>query len=213
MFLKMWNVSEMSLESFNNYLDVDPGSYLNINNGYIMPYCDDPFGDERIGKSVYLHIINNASRYLYIMSPYLVLDNVMISALKYAGKKGMDVRLILPGVPDKAYAFCLARTYYRELIENGIKLYEFTPGFVHAKMFLADDEIATVGSVNLDYRSLQLHFENGCLIYRNHIIEDIMDDFNKTFQKCRQVNLTMCDNRPVYYKLAGQILKIIAPLM
>lgn len=212
LFLQMWNVTERTIGNFDRYLDVkiptNPAS-----KGYVLGYGDVPFGEDRIGESVYLHIINTANRYLHIVSPYLVIDNVMMSSLKFAAKRGVDVKIVMPGIPDKAYAFCLARTYYKELIESGVEIYEYTPGFTHAKMFISDDEKATVGTINLDYRSLFLHFENGCFIYKNKVITEIEDDYQYMLSESRKVSLMECRNRPLYYKACGKLLRLLAPLM
>lgn len=212
LFLQMWNVSERTLESFDKYLNVEIPR-LKETTGYVIGYGDDPFGKERIGEYVYLHIANTANKYLHIVSPYLVLDNVMLSSLKFASKRGVDVKLILPGIPDKAYAYCLARTYYLELIEAGVEIYEYTPGFTHAKMFISDDEKATVGTINLDYRSLFLHFENGCFIYKDKVIVDIEDDFLQMLSQSKKVTVMECRNRPILYKACGKLLRLLAPLM
>ncbi len=211
-FLQMWNVSTKNIESFNRYLNV-PVAKLPNNPGYALAYCDDPFSDERIGESVYHYIINSATRYVYIVSPYLVLDNLTINALTFAAKRGVDVKLIMPGRPDKKYAYCLARTYYAELMEAGVEIYEYLPGFTHAKMFVSDDEKATVGTVNLDYRSLYLHFENGCFIYRDPVVANIKEDFVDMINQSKKVTLLECKNRPLYYKLSGRLLRLLAPLM
>ena len=212
MFLQMWNVSEKTIGNFDRYLDVDI-PYKFPNSGYVIGYGDIPFGKERVGESVYLHIINTANRYLHIVTPYLVIDNVMMSSLKFAAKRGVDVKIIMPGIPDKAYAYCIARTYYYELIEAGVEIYEYTPGFTHAKMFISDDEKATVGTINLDYRSLFLHFENGCFIYKNKTILDIEDDYQQMIRESKKISLIECKNRPVLYKLCGKLLRLLAPLM
>ena len=212
MFLQMWNVTEKTIGNFDRYLDIDI-PYKFPNNGYVIGYGDDPFGKEHVGESVYLHIINTANRYLHIVTPYLVIDNVMMSSLKFAAKRGVDVKIVMPGIPDKAYAFCLARTYYSELIEAGVEIYEYTPGFTHAKMFISDDEKATVGTINLDYRSLFLHFENGCFIYKNKTILDIEEDYQQMLKDSKKVSLIECRNRPVLYKACGKVLRLLAPLM
>lgn len=211
-FLQMWNVSTKSIESFGKYLNVK-NDQLTTDSGYVMAYCDDPFSDERIGESVYHDVINSSTRYCYIVSPYLVLDNITINALTFAAKRGVDVKLIMPGIPDKKYAYCLARTYYEELLKAGVEIYEYIPGFTHAKMFVSDDEKATVGTVNLDYRSLYLHFENGCFIYRDKSIARIKDDFDDMINQSRKVTLLQCKNRPLYYKIFGRLLRLIAPIM
>ena len=139
LFLQMWNVTEKNIEGYSRYLNITIPTPETAD-GYVMGYGDDPYGKERVGESVYLHMINTSTKYLHIVSPYLVIDNVMMSSLKFAAKRGVDVKIIMPGIPDKEYAYCLARTYYAELIEAGVEIYEFTPGFTHAKMFISDDE-------------------------------------------------------------------------
>ena len=144
MFLQMWQVTEPALE-FRRYLEA-PMERQPDAKGYVLPYGDSPFDNERVGESVYLDIINRASRYVYIMTPYLIIDGEMTTALTFAAKRGVDVRIILPHIPDKKVAFALAYTHYRELIRAGVSIYEYTPGFVHAKVFLSDDSKAVVGS-------------------------------------------------------------------
>mgnify|MGYP000401715677 CR=1 FL=1 len=212
LFLQMWNVTEKNIEGYSRYLNIAIPT-PETSDGYVMGYGDDPYGKERVGESVYLHMINTATKYLHIVSPYLVIDNVMMSSLKFAAKRGVDVKIIMPGIPDKEYAYCLARTYYAELIEAGVEIYEFTPGFTHAKMFISDDEKATVGTINLDYRSLFLHFEDGCFIYKNKVINRIEEDYQKMLSASKRVSLMDCRNRPTYYKICGMLLRLLAPLM
>ena len=212
LFLKMWNVSENTIQNFDRYLNVDiPPIYPD--SGYVMAYADNPFNHYQVGHSVYLDIINNATRYCHIITPYLVLDNITMNALKFAAKRGVDVKIIMPGIPDKHYAYCLARTYYKELIRWGVEIYEYSPGFTHAKVFVADDEVATVGTYNLDYRSLYLHFENGCFMYKCKCIKDIEDDFQDTMNQSSKVTLMGCKNRPLYYKATGKVMRLIAPML
>ena len=212
LFLQMWNVTEKNIEGYSRYLNITIPTPETAD-GYVMGYGDDPYGKERVGESVYLHMINTSTKYLHIVSPYLVIDNVMMSSLKFAAKRGVDVKIIMPGIPDKEYAYCLARTYYAELIEAGVEIYEFTPGFTHAKMFISDDEKATVGTINLDYRSLFLHFEDGCFIYKNKVINRIEEDYQKMLSASKRVSLMDCRNRPTYYKICGMLLRLLAPLM
>lgn len=212
MFLRMWNIGNRTVENFDKYIDV-PKLKLENPQGYVMGYADEPFDNENVGELVYLHLINTAKKYIHIVTPYLVIDNVMMNALKFAAKRGVEVTIVMPGIPDKSYAFCVARTYYEELIEAGVKIYEFTPGFTHAKMFIVDDEKATVGTINLDYRSLYLHFECGAFILKNSEIMKIENDYQSMLAKSRAISMMECHNRPLYYKLAGKILRIIAPLL
>lgn len=212
MFLKMWNIDSKTVEYFDKYIDVPKVSIENPE-GYFLGYADEPFDKENVGESVYVHLLNTATRYVHIVTPYLVIDNVVMGALKYAAKRGVEVVILLPGIPDKSYAFCVARTYYKELIEAGVKIYEYTPGFTHAKMFVVDDKHATVGTINLDYRSLYLHFECGVFITNNSEITCMEDDYQKMLKKSRAISMSECRNRPLYYKAAGKILRLIAPLL
>ena len=137
----------------------------------------------------------------------------MKNAMAYAAKRGIDVKIIMPHIPDKKYVYLLARTYYPELIASGVKIYEYEPGFTHAKIFVSDDEKATVGSINLDFRSLYLHFECGVFIYRNPVVRDIEKDFQDTLEKCQKVTMTEVRNRSTFVKIYGQVLRLVAPLM
>ena len=212
MFLQMWNITERQPEDYAKYLtEKQPG--FSRKDGYIIPYGDSPFDHENVGEEVYFHILNHAKKYVHIMTPYLILDNEMIDALTRAAKGGIEVQIIMPHIPDKPYAFYLAKTYYEELIAGGVQIYEYTPGFVHAKVFTSDDDTATVGSINLDYRSLYLHFECGVFIYRNQVVRDIEKDFQDTLAKCQKVTMTEVKNRSTFVKIYGQVLRLVAPLM
>ncbi len=214
MYLQMWNANERVRE-YKPWLDFtkECKDAENASDGVVIPYSDSPLDHENVGEMVYLDIINNAKKYVYIMTPYLILDYTMLTALKFAAKRGVDVRIILPHIPDKKYAFALAKTHYKDLTHAGVKLYEFTPGFVHAKEFLSDDARAVVGSINLDYRSLYLHFE--CAVYMENVdaLNDIKDDFGKTLAQCMEVTDETIKHTPILYKVFGKLLKLIAPLM
>ena len=151
MFLQMWNIEARKPEDYRKYLTPKVKG-LRRELGYVIPYADSPYDDENVGEEVYFHILNHAKKYVHIMTPYLILDNEMITTLTRVAKCGIEVIIIMPHIPDKWYAFAVAKTYYKELIESGVQIYEYTPGFVHAKVFVSDDDTATVGSINLDYR-------------------------------------------------------------
>lgn len=212
MFLEMWNVGEKRKEDYTRYLTkrsetpVDGG-------GYVTPFGDSPFDREEVGERVYLHILEHAKKYVHIMTPYLVLDSEFLSHLTYAAKSGIEVSIIMPHIPDKPFAFALAKTYYRELIEAGVRIYEYEPGFVHAKMFVSDDETAVVGTINLDYRSLYLHFECAALLYRNMAVRDVEADYQETLKHCRQISVMDLNNLSVFMKLTGKVLRLFAPLI
>jgi cardiolipin synthase len=147
------------------------------------------------------------------MTPYLILDNEMITTLMQTAKSGIDVKIIMPYIPDKWYAFALAKTYYEELMEAGVEIYEYIPGFVHAKIFVSDDDTATVGTVNLDFRSLYLHHECGVFIYNNPVVADIEEDFQNTLERCRRVTFVQLRQRSLLMKMAGPVLRLFAPLL
>lgn len=209
MFLQMWNHNEKNRQ-YEKYLCAEKSSEKD---GYIIPYGDNPMDNELIGETVYLDLINRAEDFIYIMTPYLIIDNEMETALKSASKRGVDVRLILPHKPDHIYAYVLAEDHFSSLLASGVKIYTYSPGFVHAKVFLVDGKYATVGTINLDYRSLYLHFECGLLMYKASCIEDIRLDFMKTFEKCRLIGKSDLKKRGFFSRLSGFILKVLAPLM
>jgi len=209
LFLQMWNYSERN-RICEPYLS---HSYTVPSEGYVIPYGTSPTSKERVGEMVYLNILNQARDYVWIMTPYLILDNEMITALRFAARRGVDVRLILPGIPDKKYAFLLAQSHYRELLEAGVRIYQYSPGFVHGKMFLSDDKCAVVGTINLDYRSLYLHHECAAYLYKVPAIRDIRADFQDTMGKSQEITIEDVRKRPFHARLTSALLKVLAPLM
>ena len=210
MFLQMWNYNERNrVFSPNLTLPKDPPRA----EGYVIPYGDSPMDDEVVGEMVYLDLLNRAKDYVYIMTPYLIPDNELLTALQFAAKRGVDVRLILPGIPDKKTVYALSRSYYRQLLEAGVKIYEYTPGFVHAKVALSDDIHAVVGTINLDYRSLYHHFECAAYLYRTPALADIRADFSQTLEKCRRVYPEHLRSFPLWARVFAFIAKFAAPLM
>ena len=215
MFLHMWAVIGRYEESID-YETYFPNRYHEKefeSDGFVQPFCDTPLDEEVVGEDVYLNIINKAKKYVYICTPYLIIDNEMMTALCLAAKSGVDVRIMTPGIPDKKLVFILTQSYYRQLLEAGVKIYEYQPGFLHAKSFVSDDEIGVVGTINLDYRSLYLHFEDGVWIYRNRVIQDIKDDFIQTMEYCRQIEPEFCLNRNIGLRIMQNIFRAFAPLM
>lgn len=212
MFLQIWDI-DIKNEPYEKYLDVKSEKYLPTSKGYVIPYGDSPLDRENVGELVYMDIINTAKKYVHIMTPYLILDNEMVTALTYAAKRGVDVKIIMPDIPDKAYAFALAKTYYPELIRAGVKIYQYKPGFVHAKVFTSDDEKAVVGTINLDYRSLYLHFECAAFMYQVEEIDKIEQDFQETLEECRQITLEEYRKEKLGTRFYGRVLRLIAPLM
>ena len=212
LFLQMWNVTELKPDQYKRYV-TPMSAELHRELGFMIPYGDSPYDNEDVGEEVYFHILNHAKKYVHIMTPYLILDNEMLDTLTRAAKSGIEVCIIMPNIPDKWYAFAVAKTYYRELIEAGVQIYEFTPGFVHAKIFVSDNDTATVGTINLDYRSLYLHFECGVFIYNNPVVREIESDFQKTLEKCQRISIADLKKISPLMAICGRVLRLIAPLM
>ena len=211
MFLQMWNLGEKHPD-FDRFL-TRPLPPAQGNGGFCIPYWDCPLDDRRVGQQVYMDILNRARRYVHIMTPYLILDGEMENALKYAAERGVDVRLILPGIPDKKMPYALAKTHYPSLMASGVRIYEYTPGFVHAKSFVCDDREAVVGTINLDYRSLYHHFECAAYLHGADCIAAIEEDFQTTQNQCRRVTRETLRAEKWTIKLMGCLLKIVAPLL
>ncbi|MDO5799649.1 MAG: cardiolipin synthase [Eubacteriales bacterium] len=215
MFLHMWSVVNNSAEDMEHELHM-PHKYhpeAFEDDGFVQPYSDTPLDGEVLGENVYLNIINRARKYVYICTPYLIIDNEMMTALCLAAKSGVDVRIMTPGVPDKKMVFLLTQSYYEQLLEAGVRIYEYQPGFLHAKSFVCDDEIAVVGTINLDYRSLYLHFENGVWFCKNKVVGDILQDFKETLNYCDPINIEFCKNRNILVRGFQSILRLFAPLL
>lgn len=216
----VWNYTVMFLATWNSFREEDKDytkfkyeyKERNIKNGFVAPYGETPLDEEITGEDVYLNIINQANKYVYIFTPYLIIDTDMINALNLAAKRGVDVRVVIPGIPDKKVVYTLSESYVTPLVEGGVKVYKYTPGFVHAKVFVSDDKVATVGTINMDYRSLYLHFECGCYLEDVDAIKDIKQDLDSTIKKSHQV--TKKESNPGLLKATWQaVLRLIAPLM
>lgn len=214
MFLQTWNMIEPNPEwdPFLTYPEEEASAHK-AGEGYVMPFCDCPLDEYKVGENVYMDILNRAKTYVHVMTPYLILDNELEQSLKFAAERGVDVKLILPGIPDKKSAYSLAKTHYKYLVDAGVKIYEYTPGFVHAKVFVSDNEKAVVGTINLDYRSLYHHFECATYLFRTPCIRDIESDFQATLAKCRQVTPETIRHERLLYRILGRLLKFVAPLM
>lgn len=214
MFLQMWSVNERHCD-FSKYLNVgdSPSAGGYFSNGFVMPFGDCPLDEYDVGKSVYMDILNRAKDYVYIMTPYMIMDGELENSLTFSAERGVDVRIILPHISDSFVAQALAKTHYKKLLDAGVKVYEYTPGFVHAKVFVSDDVKSVVGSINMDYRSLYHHFECATYMYGTRCIEDIKSDYKDTLAKCQQVTYESIKNDKWYIKLIGKVLKFVAPLI
>ena len=213
MFLQMWHSGGNEKFNMKDYEPVFLSEELSRENGYVMPYSDIPLDNYQTGEYIYLDIINRAKKYIYITTPYLILDNEMEVALINAAISGVDVKIICPAIPDHWYARAVAYSYYKELTESGIKIYEYTPGFMHGKTFASDGEAAVVGSINLDFRSLYLHFECAAYVVGSEVVKDVVEDFDATLKKSRLITLEDCNNIRPLNKLVNAILRVFAPLM
>ena len=209
-FLQMWNLSHPTSE-YQPWLSA--GCTVPEARGYVLPYTDNPMDDDRVGETVYMDILYRANDYVHIMTPYLILDDELETALTYAAQRGVDVKIILPGIPDKKVAYSLAKSHYARLTAAGVRLYEYTPGFIHSKVFVSDDKKAVVGTINLDYRSLYHHFECAAYMYLTDCIPWIEADFQQTLLECRAVTAESIASERLFYKIVGWLAKFIAPLM
>ena len=210
MFLNMWNFAAGTKEEFAPFRPVPEYGRCT---GFVQPYGDSPLDDEPVGEIVYLNLINKAKHYVYLTTPYLIIDHTTVNALSSAAKAGVDVRIITPHIPDKKVIFEVTRAHYLPLLEAGVKIYEYTPGFIHAKTFAADDRFGTVGTVNMDYRSMFLHFEDGVMLYDTPSVLDIKKDFLATLAVSQEVTLEQSKSSPLCKRILRGLLRVFAPLM
>ena len=212
LFLQMWCI--LQEPEFEQFLS-QPIPAAAHARGFVVPYGDCPLDGERVGEMVYMDLLNRAQKYVHIITPYLILDGELETALRFAAERGVDVHLILPGVPDKKFAYALAKTHYKALLSSGVKISEWTPGFTHAKLVVADGVEAVVGTINLDYRSLYHHFENAVWVRKADGIRNMEADFQATLAQCRTIEPTRQSiwQGKTLLRLMGLVLKVIAPLM
>ena len=212
LFLASWNTQAKNPVAFEPFLEI-PAEQTE-GRGYVIPFGDgpSPIYEDTIGKNVYLNMIYGAKNYLYITTPYLICDHELLSALRMAAKKGVDVRVITPHIPDKKAVFLMTRSNYRVLIRDGVKIYEYTPGFIHAKNFVCDDKFAICGTINLDYRSLVHHFECGAWMYDTDCIEDMKDDFLATAAQSQIITVEQSQLRG-WKRLLAELMKVFSPLL
>ena len=210
MFLNVWNIYRNEDSDYNKYKPSHKNNKKE--DGFVIPYASNPLQKESLGEDVYLNIVNQANKYLYIFTPYLIINSDMISSLVLASKRGVDVKIITPGIPDKKIVNMLTKSYYEILIKNGIEIYEYTPGFIHSKVFVCDDAIATVGTINLDYRSIDLNFECGVYLFEAKEITEVKEDAIETIGESHLVTLEEAKSN--FFKKIGQaFLRLFAPLM
>ncbi|MEG0314704.1 MAG: cardiolipin synthase [Erysipelotrichaceae bacterium] len=219
----VFNLTNIFLESWNFYRneDVDFFKYAPQihqkkkvrSDGFVQPFDDSPRDQELVGESVYMNMINYAKKYIYINTPYLIVDHEIVFSLISAAKRGVDVRITTPHIPDKAYVHIMTQSYYERLISAGVKIFEYKPGFIHAKSFVCDDEVAVIGTINLDYRSLVHHFECGVWLYKSSAIKALYNDYIKTQKICIEVTIEACKSVPFYIRWKRRLLQLVAPLL
>lgn len=214
MFLEMWNSIKFDTNK-KEHMDelLNQADVFEEEAGIIQPFAENPLYEEKISRNVYMNLAKNAKDYLYIMTPYLILDDDFAEEIGSAAKRGVDVRIITPGIPDKKTIYKVTKSYYATLARNGVRIFEYTPGFMHAKQHISDDKYAVIGTINLDYRSLYLHFENGVLIHDHPIIFDMKKDFEDTFKICNEVTSEYSSGRSTVLRIGQCILRLFSPLL
>lgn len=216
MFLQLWQHASnqpVDYEAYHtNPIDF-PADCRKHSDGFVQPYADNPLFSEVVAENVYLNMIHRATKYIYITTPYLIVDNEMITALTLAAQSGIDVRIVTPRIPDKKTVFMITRSFYEPLTKAGVKIYEYVPGFIHSKMMVADDNYAVVGSINLDYRSLYLHFECAAFLYHCKEINVIKQDILDTISVSEEITYESCLQMNHPYRLWLSLLRLYAPLL
>ena len=211
MFIQQWNIANKTKIEYEKYINIEYPKYQPF--GTIIPYADNAHNNEDIAENIYNYILSKSHNYVHIMTPYIIIDSSLLEALIFAAKRNVNVELIVPKNYDHFITFCVGRTFIKKLIENGIKVYEYEPGFIHAKSFVSDDNRACIGSVNLDYRSLYHHFECGAFIYSSPVIADIEQDFQETKKQCTLITMETYKKIPLHIKLIGWFFHVFSPLL
>lgn len=215
MFLEMWSFVTKKSEDYSRFQEIhnDNPKLRMQGKGFIQPFGDCPLDKKRVCEGVYLNMINHARKYVYIFTPYLIIGSEIATALINAARSGVDVRIVTPAIPDKKMVFLLTQANYENLIRGGVKIYQYTPGFIHSKCFVVDDEYASVGTTNLDFRALYLHFECGTFMYKTDCIRELREDAWKTFEISRQILLEECENKNFAYQLFLSVMHLFSPLL
>ncbi len=209
MFFQQWGFTTkeyIDIEKFTPRKSVE-------SDGFIQPFGDSPLDNYNIAENAYIQMINHATKYLWLTTPYLILDTQMITALTMASESGVDVRIITPSVPDKWYVHAVSRSHYGQLIRSGVRIYEYTPGFIHAKMFVSDDRAAIVGTTNMDYRSFYLHFECGVAFFDSSVVHEVRNDIMKVMDVSREITEQAVDQTPLPTRFLRNVLKLFSPIM
>lgn len=214
-FLQLWylqnNKTDLNFHDFDRFVNIP--SHRKNQDGIVIPYGDDAYSSADIAEDVYNYIFAKAKKYVHIMTPYFVIDNTMMNAMVFAAKRGVRVELIVPSHYDHLLVFAVGRRFIKQLIQNGVHVYTYEPGFMHSKVFISDDMRGTVGSINVDYRSLYHHFECGAYLYKTSTLEQMENDFQKTKKQCKELTYLRYKKIPAGIRLTGWIFKVFAPLL
>lgn len=211
MFLQTWNLQTKIDDNYEKYINRPYEAF--DTNGLVIPYGDDAYNNEDIAEEIYNYILDNSKKYVHITTPYMVIDNQLMDSLLFAAHRGIDVSIIVPATPDHFLTFCIGKTFLKTLVDNSIHVYLYQKGFIHAKTFISDDEISTIGSVNLDYRSLYHHFECGAVIYDKETALTIEEDFQETLKDCIEMKSEDYKKIPSHIRILGRVFRIFAPLL
>ncbi|MDY5964618.1 MAG: cardiolipin synthase [Peptostreptococcus porci] len=214
MFLEMWNSIKFDINK-KEHIDrlLNQADYFEGEEGIVQPFSENPLYEEKVSRNAYINLAKSANDYLYIMTPYLIIDDLLNDELTMAAKRGVDVRIITPGIPDKKIIYSTTRSYYAALAREGVRIFEYTPGFMHAKQHIVDDKYAIIGTINLDYRSLYLHFENGVFIADNPVILEMKKDFENVFEQSEEVTHNYSSDRSTVLRIRQCILRLFSPLL
>ncbi len=215
MFLEMWSYVTRGREDFSKFkvIENDNQSLIHEQKGFVQPYGDCPLDKRYLIEGIYLNLINHARKSIYIFTPYLILGSEISTALVNSARSGIDVRIVTPAIPDKKMVFLLTQSNYENLIRGGVKIYQYTPGFIHSKCFVVDDEYASVGTTNLDFRALYLHFECGTLMFKTESVHKVTEDALETFKMSREISLEECENKNLFHQLFLSVMRLFAPLL
>lgn len=209
-FLEMWNTIKNTDTEFDKFFPDEIS--CSRREGIVQPYGDCPLDDVYLGENVYMNMLSQAKDYIWFMTPYLIINDEMSRCLTLASRRGVDVRILTPGIPDKKFVYKMTRSYYHQLVKSGVRIYEFTPGFLHAKQCISDDRTAVVGTINLDYRSLYFHFENAVLFADCKAVSDVKRDFEETMPRCREVTEQYRKEPKETKRVMNQIMRLFSPL-
>lgn len=216
LFLHMWNAQKHPKEEeWGRYIEKTPkaGMCFTPNKGVFIPYGDGPYINETLAENTYMQLISMAKKRVYIATPYLIPDYELLKCMYIAARRGVKITILMPHIPDKKNVFRIARTFYDELIENGISIYEYIPGFVHTKLMIADDDKAIVGSINLDYRSLYLHFENGIFVYDHPVVKDMVSYYESMIAESVKIGHDFYSKLPLIQRVLGKMFRLLGPLL